>query len=172
MYTASWPAPRKSVQNVLEGKIDWATAEELAYASILADGTPIRLTGEDVERGTFSHRHALLRDSENGRVYVPLQNIPQANAAFEIRNSPLSENAAIGFEYGYNIQAPERLVIWEAQYGDFINTAQAILDEYVVSGYAKWEQTPSLVMLLPHGYEGQGPDHSTARLERFFADGG
>jgi 2-oxoglutarate dehydrogenase E1 component len=98
---------------------------------------------------------------------VPLQNIPQAKAAFEIRNSPLSENAAIGFEYGYNIQAPERLVIWEAQYGDFINTAQAIIDEYVVSGYAKWEQTPSLVLLLPHGYEGQGPDHSTGRLERF-----
>ena len=150
-----------------ERTVDWATAEDLALASILADGIAIRLTGEDVERGTFSHRHALLRDSENGRVYVPLQNIPQAKAAFEIRNSPLSENAAIGFEYGYNIEAPERLVIWEAQYGDFINTAQAIVDEYLVSGYAKWEQTPSLVLLLPHGYEGQGPDHSTARLERF-----
>ena len=150
-----------------ERTVDWATAEDLALASILANGTAIRLTGEDVERGTFSHRHALLRDEENGRVYIPLQNIPQAQAAFEIRNSPLSENAAIGFEYGYNIEAPERLVIWEAQYGDFINTAQAIIDEYVASGYAKWEQTPSLVLLLPHGYEGQGPDHSSGRLERF-----
>ncbi|HQF71895.1 MAG TPA: 2-oxoglutarate dehydrogenase E1 component, partial [Promineifilum sp.] len=147
--------------------VDWATAETLAFASILADGTPIRLTGEDVERGTFSHRYALLRDETSGAVYIPLQHIPQARAAFEVRNSPLSEAATIGFEYGYNIQAPERLVIWEAQYGDFINTAQAIVDEFVVSGRAKWEQTPSLVLLLPHGYEGQGPDHSTGRLERF-----
>ncbi len=158
---------RSALDDASERTVDWATAEDLALASILADGTAIRLTGEDVERGTFSHRHALFRDEENGRVYVPLQHIPQAKAAFEIRNSPLSENAAIGFEYGYNIQAPERLVIWEAQYGDFINTAQAMIDEYVVSGYAKWEQTPSLVLLLPHGYEGQGPDHSTGRLERF-----
>jgi len=147
--------------------VDWGAAEALAFASILADGTPIRLTGEDVERGTFSHRHALLRDEVSGAVHIPLQHIPQAKAAFEVRNSPLSEAAAIGFEYGYNIQAPERLVVWEAQYGDFINTAQAIVDEFLVSGRAKWEQTPSLVLLLPHGYEGQGPDHSTGRLERF-----
>jgi len=147
--------------------VDWAAAEALAFASILADGTPIRLTGEDVERGTFSHRHALLRDETSGAIFIPHQHIPQARAAFEVRNSPLSEAATIGFEYGYNIQAPERLVIWEAQYGDFINTAQAIVDEFVVSGRAKWEQTPSLVLLLPHGYEGQGPDHSTGRLERF-----
>jgi 2-oxoglutarate dehydrogenase E1 component len=133
----------------------------------LADGVPIRLTGEDVERGTFGHRHALLRDEVSGAVYIPLQHLPQAKAAFEVRNSPLSEAATIGFEYGYNIQAPERLVVWEAQYGDFINTAQAIVDEFLVSGRAKWEQTPSLVLLLPHGYEGQGPDHSTGRLERF-----
>ncbi len=158
---------RTALDEASERNVDWATAEDLALGSILADGTSIRLTGEDVERGTFSHRHALFRDEENGRVFVPLQHIPQAKAAFEIRNSPLSENAAIGFEYGYNIQAPERLVIWEAQYGDFINTAQAIIDEYVVSGYAKWEQTPSLVLLLPHGHEGQGPDHSSGRLERF-----
>jgi 2-oxoglutarate dehydrogenase E1 component len=158
---------RQAFENVDEKSIDWATAEDLALASILAEGIAIRFTGEDVERGTFSHRHALWHDVETGRVYVPLQRIPQAKAAFEIRNSPLSENAAIGFEYGYNIQAPERLVIWEAQYGDFINTAQAIIDEFVVSGKAKWEQTPSLVLLLPHGYEGQGPDHSTGRLERF-----
>ena len=147
--------------------VDWAAAEALAFASVLADGTPIRLTGEDVERGTFSHRHALLRDEVSGAVYIPLQHLSQAKAAFEVRNSPLSEAAAIGFEYGYNLQAPERLVIWEAQYGDFINTAQAIVDEFLVSGRAKWEQTPSLVLLLPHGYEGQGPDHSTGRLERF-----
>lgn len=147
--------------------IDWATAEELALASILADGTAVRMTGEDVERGTFNQRHAVFHDSETGDEFCPLQTIPQAQAAFEIHNSPLSENGAIGFEYGYNIQAPERLVIWEAQYGDFINVAQAIIDEFVVSGRAKWEQTPSLVLLLPHGYEGQGPDHSTGRLERF-----
>ncbi len=147
--------------------VDWATAEALAFGSILADGVPIRLTGEDVERGTFSQRHALLRDETTGAVHIPLQTITQAKAAFEVRNSPLSEAAAIGFEYGYNIQAPERLVLWEAQYGDFINTAQAVVDEFLVSGRAKWEQTPSLVLLLPHGYEGQGPDHSTGRLERF-----
>jgi 2-oxoglutarate dehydrogenase E1 component len=147
--------------------IDWGTAELLALASILADGTPIRLTGEDVERGTFSQRHALFRDAHTNAPFVPLQTMPQARAAFEIWNSPLSENAAVGFEYGYNLEAPERLVLWEAQYGDFINTAQAIIDEFVVSGRAKWEQTPSLVLLLPHGYEGQGPDHSTGRLERF-----
>jgi 2-oxoglutarate dehydrogenase E1 component len=150
-----------------ERTIDWAAAEELALAAILADGTAVRFTGEDSERGTFSHRHAVFHDTETGAAYCALQHIPQAKAAFEIRNSPLSENAVIGFEYGYNVQAPERLVIWEAQYGDFINTAQAMIDEFVVSGKAKWEQTPSLVLLLPHGYEGQGPDHSTGRLERF-----
>ncbi len=147
--------------------IDWATAETLAFASILADGVAVRLTGEDVERGTFSQRHALLRDDASGAVHIPLQQIPQARAAFEVRNSPLSEAGVIGFEYGYSIQAPERLVVWEAQYGDFINTAQAIIDSYVTSGNAKWELKSSLVLLLPHGYEGQGPDHSTGRLERF-----
>jgi 2-oxoglutarate dehydrogenase E1 component len=147
--------------------IDWATAEELALASILAQGIPIRLTGEDVERGTFSQRHAVFYDAKTMRRFVPLQALPQAEAAFEIHNSPLSENAVIGFEYGYNIQAPDRLVLWEAQYGDFINVAQAMIDEFIVSGRAKWEQTPSLVLFLPHGYEGQGPDHSTGRLERF-----
>jgi 2-oxoglutarate dehydrogenase E1 component len=150
-----------------ERNVDWGTAESLALASILAGGTPIRITGQDVERGTFSHRHAVLFDTETGEPFTPLQHIPQATAAFEIHNSPLSENAAIGYEYGYNIQTPERLVIWEAQYGDFINGAQPMIDEFVVSGRAKWEQTPSLVLLLPHGYEGQGPDHSTGRLERF-----
>jgi 2-oxoglutarate dehydrogenase E1 component len=151
-----------------ERTIDWATAEELAYASLLEDGVPIRLTGEDVGRGTFSHRHAVFRDVNTGQRYVPLQHLPQARASFEVHNSPLSENATIGFEYGYSIQAPERLVIWEAQYGDFINGAQVMLDQFVTSARAKWGQEPSLVLLLPHGYEGQGPEHSSARPERFF----
>jgi 2-oxoglutarate dehydrogenase E1 component len=158
---------RQSLEAPDERNVDWGTAESLALASILAEGTPIRLTGQDVERGTFSHRHAVLFDAENGKPYTPLHNLPQAEAAFEVHNSPLSENAAIGYEYGYNIQKPDRLVIWEAQYGDFINGAQAVIDEFLVSGRAKWEQTPSLILLLPHGYEGQGPDHSTGRLERF-----
>jgi 2-oxoglutarate dehydrogenase E1 component len=150
-----------------ERTVDWATAEELAFGSILADGIPIRLTGEDVERGTFSHRHAVFHDANTGKQLVPLQEFPQARASFEIHNTPLTENATIGFEFGYNIQEPNRLVIWEAQYGDFINGAQVILDQFVTSGRAKWGLKPSLVFLLPHGYEGQGPEHSSARPERF-----
>jgi 2-oxoglutarate dehydrogenase E1 component len=150
-----------------ERSVDWSAAEELAFASILAEGTPVRLTGEDVERGTFSHRHAVFFDAETGRRFVPLQQLAQARASFEIRNSPLSEGAAVGFEYGYNIQSPGCLVVWEAQYGDFVNGAQVILDEFVISARAKWGQEPSLVMLLPHGHEGQGPDHASARPERF-----
>ena len=149
-----------------EPTVDWATAEEMAFASILADGVPIRVTGEDVERGTFSHRHAVFHDAETGKQFVPLQEFSQARASFEIHNSPLSENAAIGFEFGYNVQAPDRLVVWEAQYGDFLNGAQVILDQFVTSGRAKWGLQPSLVFLLPHGYEGQGPEHSSARPER------
>jgi len=150
-----------------ERTIDWSAAEELAHASILADGTSIRLTGEDVERGTFSHRHAVLHDVVTGDTHVPLQALPQARAAFEIHNSPLSENGVLGFEYGYNVQAPSRLVIWEAQYGDFINGAQVIIDEFIASARVKWGQQPSLVLLLPHAHEGQGPDHASARPERF-----
>lgn len=158
---------RRHAFEALDGRtIDWAMAEELAWASIVADGTPIRLTGEDVERGTFNHRHAVLFDAEDGHRHTPLQALPQARASFEIHNSPLSENAAVGFEYGYNIQAPGCLVIWEAQYGDFLNGAQTMVDEFVLSARAKWGQTPSIVLLLPHGYEGQGPDHVTARPER------
>lgn len=157
----------KSFDSLDEKTVDWATAEDLALATILADGTPIRLTGQDCERGTFSHRHAVLHDAKTWAPYAPLQNFPQAKASFEIHNSPLTENACIGFEYGYNIQAPKHLVIWEAQYGDFINGAQTIIDEFLVSARAKWGQTPSLVLLLPHGYEGQGPDHSTGRPVRF-----
>jgi 2-oxoglutarate dehydrogenase E1 component len=158
---------RQAFASPAERTIDWAAAEELAFASILEDGTPIRLTGEDVERGTFSHRHAVLSDAQTGARFIPLQAIPAARAAFEVYNSPLTENALIGFEYGYDIQAPDRLVVWEAQYGDFINGAQLMLDEFVLSARAKWGQEPSLVMLLPHGYEGQGPDHASARPERF-----
>jgi 2-oxoglutarate dehydrogenase E1 component len=150
-----------------ERSVDWAAAEDLALASILEDGIAIRFTGEDVERGTFSHRHAVFHDFNTGERDVPLQRIPQARAAFEIYNSPLTECATIGFEVGYNLQAPGRMVIWEAQYGDFINGAQVILDEFVTSGRAKWGLMPSLTLLLPHGYEGQGPDHSSARVERF-----
>jgi 2-oxoglutarate dehydrogenase E1 component len=150
-----------------ERTVDWAAAEELALASILSDGVDVRLTGEDVERGTFSHRHAVLHDASNGRAHVPLQTLPQARATFEVHNSPLTENAVIGFEFGYNIQEPSRLVIWEAQYGDFINGAQTMIDEFLVSARGKWGLRPSLVLLLPHGHEGQGPDHASARPERF-----
>ncbi len=150
-----------------ERTVDWAAAEELALASILADGTSIRLTGEDVQRGTFSHRHAVFHDVNTGAEHLPLQRLPQARAAFEIYNSPLTENALIGFEFGYNIQEPSRLVIWEAQYGDFINGAQTMIDEFLVSARGKWGLRPSLVLLLPHAHEGQGPDHASARPERF-----
>jgi 2-oxoglutarate dehydrogenase E1 component len=146
--------------------VDWGAAEELAFATILADGTPIRLTGEDVERGTFSSRHAVFYDAANGSRFVPLQSFTHSHASFEIHNSPLSENGTVGFEFGYNIQEPSHLVLWEAQYGDFINGAQIILDQFVTSARAKWGLQPSLVFLLPHGYEGQGPEHSSARPER------
>jgi 2-oxoglutarate dehydrogenase E1 component len=155
------------LDNPEERTVDWSAAEELALASILAEGVSIRLTGEDVERGTFSHRHAVLHDASDGKLHVPLQSFPQARAAFEIHNSPLTENALVGFEFGYNIQEPSRLVIWEAQYGDFINGAQTMIDEFVVSARGKWGLRASLVFLLPHGHEGQGPDHASARPERF-----
>lgn len=149
------------------GGIDWGHAETLAFASILIDGTPIRLTGQDSERGTFSQRHVVLRDVANGARFVPLQTIPQVRAAFAVYNSSLSEAATLGFEYGYSMHAPQVLVLWEAQFGDFSNGAQVIIDQFIVSGRSKWAQTPSLVLLLPHGHEGQGPEHSSARLERF-----
>ncbi len=158
---------RHIMDNPNEPTIEWAAAEELALASILQDGIAIRLTGQDVERGTFSQRHGVFHDAKTGQRHIPLQTLPQVQAAFEVRNSPLSEIATLGFEFGYNIQEPDRLVIWEAQYGDFINAAQVIVDEFITSARAKWGQTSSLVLLLPHGYEGQGPDHSSGRLERF-----
>jgi 2-oxoglutarate dehydrogenase E1 component len=147
--------------------IDWAHAEALAFASLLEDGVPIRLTGQDTVRGTFSQRHAALYDVKTGEAYVPLQHIAQARASFAVYNSPLSEIAVLGFEYGYSINAHDALVLWEAQYGDFANVGQPMIDQFIVSGQAKWGQTSDLVLLLPHGYEGQGPEHSSARLERF-----
>ncbi len=150
-----------------EGAIDWAHAETLAFASILADGTPIRLTGQDTVRGTFSQRHAVLYDRQTGRPYSPLQALPEARASFDVQDSPLSEAGALGFEYGYSVEAPDALVVWEAQYGDFVDVAQPVIDRFVISGRTKWGQTSSLVLLLPHGYEGQGPEHSSAQPERF-----
>jgi len=150
-----------------DGSIDWAHAESLAFAATLANGTPIRLTGQDTERGTFSQRHIVLHDAATGATYTPLQRLPAARASFAVYNSSLSEAGALGFEYGYNVHAPETLVLWEAQYGDFANTAQVIVDQFIVAARAKWRQYPSLVLLLPHGYEGSGPEHSSARLERY-----
>jgi 2-oxoglutarate dehydrogenase E1 component len=158
---------RGAILDQPDGKIDWAHGETLAFASIIADGTPIRLTGQDSERGTFSQRHLVLHDAETGRRWVPLQELPQATASFAVYNSPLSEMAAMGFEYGYTVHAPEALVLWEAQFGDFANGAQVIIDQFLAAAHAKWEQEPALVLLLPHGYEGQGPEHSSARLERY-----
>lgn len=156
-------------KNALElgGKVEWAAAEALAFATILKDGTPIRLTGQDSERGTFAQRHIVLHDTMTNETFSPLHRIPKAQASFAVHNSPLSEGGVIGFEYGYNLFAPETLVIWEAQYGDFANTAQPFFDQFISAARAKWGQKSGLVLLLPHGYEGQGPEHSSARLERF-----
>jgi multifunctional 2-oxoglutarate metabolism enzyme len=147
--------------------IDWAQGEALALASLLVQGIPIRLTGQDTERGTFSQRHMALHDTKSGEKYVPIQNLKNATAPFELHNSPLSEIACLGFEYGYSVQAPEALVLWEAQFGDFVNSAQVVIDQFLVSGLAKWGQTSRLTLLLPHGYEGSGPEHSSGRVERF-----
>jgi 2-oxoglutarate dehydrogenase E1 component len=150
-----------------EGGIDWSHAESLAFASLLTEGTPIRLTGQDTERGTFSQRHMVLHDAKTGQTVCPIQSLPGALAPFELHNSPLSEIGCLGFEYGYSQEAPETLVLWEAQFGDFANSAQVIIDQFIISGLAKWGQTSRLTLLLPHGYEGSGPEHSSARLERF-----
>ncbi|MCM3121993.1 MULTISPECIES: 2-oxoglutarate dehydrogenase E1 component [unclassified Mesobacillus] len=150
-----------------DGKIDWGLAETLAFASILQEGTPVRLTGQDSERGTFAQRNLVLHDSNSGEQFSPLHTLADARASFSIHNSPLSEAAVVGFEYGYNVFAPETLVLWEAQYGDFANAAQVLFDQFVAAGRAKWGQKSGLVMLLPHGYEGQGPEHSSGRVERF-----
>jgi len=151
--------------------IEWAHAEALAFASLLANATPIRLTGQDTERGTFSQRHLVLHDIHTGDRYAPIQHVPEAGAPFELHNSPLSEYACLGFEYGYAVEAQNALVLWEAQFGDFANGAEVIIDQFLIAGLAKWGETSRLTLLLPHGYEGQGPEHSSARLERFLALG-
>ena len=153
------------------GAIDWAHAEALAFASLLHEGISIRLTGQDTVRGTFSQRHLVLHDVRTGQRYAPIQNLAGARAPFELHNSPLSEFACLGFEYGYAVAAPDALVLWEAQYGDFTNGAEVIIDQFLIAGLAKWGQTSRLVLLLPHAYEGQGPEHSSARIERFLALG-
>lgn len=149
------------------GKVDWGHAETLAYASIISDGTPIRLSGQDSERGTFAQRNIMLNDVESGKKFSPLHHLSTANASFSVHNSPLSEGSVLGFEYGYNVFAQDTLVLWEAQYGDFANSAQVMFDQFISAGRAKWGQKSGLVMLLPHGYEGQGPEHSSARMERY-----
>ena len=149
------------------GEVDWATAEALAIGSLVLEGTPVRLAGEDSRRGTFSQRHAALIDYENENDWIPLNTLPGATAHFWVYDSLLSEYAAVGYEYGYAHANHEALVMWEAQFGDFINGAQTIIDQYVVAAEDKWGQLNSLVLLLPHGYEGQGPEHSSARIERF-----
>jgi 2-oxoglutarate dehydrogenase E1 component len=146
---------------------DYGMAEALAFASLVNGGTPVRLTGQDSRRGTFNQRHSVLVDIENEQEYVPLQHISEGQARCDIYNSTLSESGVLGFEYGYSRDFPEALVLWEAQFGDFANVAQAIIDQFIVAGEFKWDLLSGLVMLLPHGYEGQGPEHSSARIERF-----
>jgi 2-oxoglutarate dehydrogenase E1 component len=175
----SWPSdfkPLRKVEKLLqdkiklfreENKVDWATAELMAYGTLLLDGKDVRMSGQDVKRGTFSHRHAILRDENTDVAYSRLSNIPGANGKFRIYNSLLSEYGVLGFEYGYSLANPNSLVLWEAQFGDFSNGAQTIIDQFIASAEQKWNRMNGVVMLLPHGYEGQGPEHSSGRIERF-----
>jgi 2-oxoglutarate dehydrogenase E1 component len=158
-------------ETIVDGGIDWGQGEALAYASLLEDGIAVRLSGQDAERGTFAHRHLMFHDPYTGETYAPIQHLQGASASFEVYNSPLSEYAALGFEYGYSVAAPDALVLWEAQFGDFVNGAQIVIDQFLVAGRSKWGQTSRLTLLLPHGYEGNGPEHSSARLERFLQQG-
>ncbi len=159
--------PRRREAMETGKNIDWAMAESLAWGSLLLEGTPIRLSGQDVRRGTFSHRHAVFYDYETRNRYIPLENLSPNQARFRVYNSLLSEFAVLGFDYGYNLSAPNLLCLWEAQFGDFSNGAQVIIDQFIASAESKWQTPSDIVLLLPHGYEGQGPEHSSARLERF-----
>ena len=154
---------------LLEGskKIDWSFAEALAFGSLVVEGTPVRLSGQDSGRGTFSQRHLVLSDANSGAEYVPLNHVREGQAPFAVYDSLLSEAAVLGFEFGYSVADPLALVLWEAQFGDFANGAQIIIDQFLAGSEAKWQELCDLVLLLPHGYEGQGPEHSSARLERF-----
>lgn len=155
------------VKKLQDGKgLDWATCEALAFGSLLAEGYQVRISGQDVGRGTFSQRHAMFVDSETERTVIPLNSISR-NSNLEIANSHLSEYAVLGFEYGVSWETPDRLCIWEAQFGDFFNGAQIVIDVYLASGETKWMRQSGLVMLLPHGYDGAGPEHSSCRIERF-----
>lgn len=168
--------PHPKIQRLLEVRrkmaqgehaLDWAAAESLAFATLATAGVRVRLSGQDSGRGTFSHRHAVLHDYEDGHLYTPLQHLAQDQAPVEIWNSPLSETGVLGFDYGYSLDCPNGLIMWEAQFGDFVNAAQVIIDQFIVSAEKKWDHLSGLVLLLPHGLEGQGPEHSSARLERF-----
>ena len=161
----------KARREMASGKrlVDWSTAEALAFATLAAEGVRIRLTGQDTARGTFSQRHAILYDQESELPFIPLQHLARDQTKVEIHNSPLSESGALGFEYGYSLDSPDALVLWEAQFGDFVNAAQVILDQFLSSAEDKWQRLSGLVLLLPHGFEGMGPEHSSARLERFLA---
>ena len=151
-----------------DGEVDWALGEALAFGSLLHEGTSVRLSGQDTRRGTFSQRHAVLVDYETGaRAHAADRRSQRDGAHFWLYDSLLSEYAALGFEYGYSVENKDALVMWEAQFGDFMNGAQVIIDQFIVAAEDKWDQTSGLVMLLPHGYEGQGPEHSSARIERF-----
>ncbi|MCA1222924.1 multifunctional oxoglutarate decarboxylase/oxoglutarate dehydrogenase thiamine pyrophosphate-binding subunit/dihydrolipoyllysine-residue succinyltransferase subunit, partial [Streptomyces sp. 8L] len=163
------PQLQRRAASVDDGTIDWGTGETLAIGSLLMEGTPVRLAGQDTRRGTFGQRHAVLVDQQSGEEYTPLQYLTEDQARYNVYDSLLSEYAAMGFEYGYSLARPNALVMWEAQFGDFVNGAQSIVDEYISAAEQKWGQTSGVTLLLPHGYEGQGPDHSSARIERFMA---
>jgi 2-oxoglutarate dehydrogenase E1 component len=175
----TWPEdfkPLRKVEKILqdkvklfsdEAKVDWATGELLAYGSLLLDGKDVRMSGQDVQRGTFSHRHAVLLDENTDKQYSRLSRLPDAKGQFRIYNSLLSEYGVLGFEYGYALANPNALVLWEAQFGDFSNGAQTMIDQFISAAEQKWQRMNGVTLLLPHGYEGQGPEHSSARMERF-----
>ena len=173
MHPRVKPVMEKRREMAYEGKVDWAFGELLALGSLVAEGRTVRLTGQDTRRGTFSQRHSVLVDRKTGQRFTPLQLLATdekgnpAGGKFMVYDSPLSEFATVGFEYGYSVGNPEAIVLWEGQFGDFVNGAQSIIDEFISSGEAKWNQLSELVLLLPHGHEGQGPDHTSGRIERF-----